>query len=109
MGHHIEKNEKIPNFCIEEWHTSTQCDIFQTHYTCPTVCLLLDTWHRNDHCITVCGKWIFYSSFKVEFPLTQDCLNYKCRGNSTDENNFFVMRAIRGVPPEVVQIRLNIK
>ena len=67
-------------------------------------------WHRNDHCITVCGKWIFYSNFEVDFPLTQDFLNSTCRGNDNDENKFVgVLHAIRAVPLEVVQIRLNMK
>ena len=83
MGHHKE-NEKRLNFSIEEWHTSTLYDIFQNKSTCPTLCLLLEMFHRNDHCITVCGKWIFYSNLKVVLSLTQDCLNYTCCGNDTD-------------------------
>ena len=63
MGNHREKNEKKLNFCIEEWHTSTPYDVFWNQSTYPTVCLLLDTWHRTDHCITVCNKWIVYSNF----------------------------------------------
>ena len=44
----------------------------------------------------------------MEFPLTQDCLNYTCRGNDTAENKFVgVLNAIRAVPPEVFQRRLN--
>ena len=74
------------------------------------MCLLVDTWHQTDHCITVCGKWLFDSNFEVEFPLTQDCLNYTCRGNDTDDINFFgVLRAIREFPPEAIQRRLNTK
>ena len=56
MGHHREKNEKILNHCIEEWHTSTPYDIFWNESTYPTVCLVLDMWHWNDHCIAVWGK-----------------------------------------------------
>ena len=110
MGNHKEKNEKRPNYCIEEWHTSTSYDIFWNKSTYPNVCLLLDTWHRTDHCITVCGKWIFDSNLKVALPLTQDCLNYTCRGNDTDEIIFVgALHAIRSVPTEVVQRRLNMK
>ena len=44
------------------------------------------------------------------FSFTQDCLNYKCRGNDTDANKFVgILHAIRAVPPEVIQRRLNIK
>ena len=83
-------------------------DIFWNQYTYPTLCLLLDTWHRNDHCITVFGKCIFYSNFEVAFQLTQDCLNYTNFSNDTDENKFVgVFHAIRAVSHEVVQIRLN--
>ena len=83
-----KKNEKTLNYCIEEWHTSTPYDIFWNQYTYPTMCLLLDTWNQTDYFITVCSKWIFDSNFEVAFPLTQDCLNYTCRGNDTDEINF---------------------
>ena len=74
------------------------------------MCLLLETWHRTDHCIIVCGKWVFDSNFEVAFPLTQDCSNYTCSGNDTDEIKFVgVLHEIIPVPPEVFQIILNIK
>ena len=88
MGHQKEKNEERLNYSIEELHTSMQYDIFRNQYTYPTVCLLLDTWHRTDYFITFCGKWIFDSNFEVAFPLTQDWLNYTCRSNYTDEIKF---------------------
>ena len=48
--------------------------------------------------------------FEVAFPLTQDCLNYTCCGNDNDENKFVgVLHAIRAVPSEVFQRRLNMK
>ena len=72
--------------------------------------LLLDMRHRTDHCITVCGKWIFDSTLKVSLPLTHVCLNYICCGNETNENKFIgALHAIRSVPFEVVQIILNMK
>ena len=75
------------------------------------MCLLLDTFHWNDHCIIVCGKWIFDSNFEVTFSLTQDCLNYTCRGYDKDDTNEIkfvgVLQAIRAVPPKVVQIRVS--
>ena len=74
MVHHKEKNQKILNYCIEEFHTSTPYDIFWNQSTYPTVSLLLYTWNQNDHCITVCGKWIFDSNLEVALPLTQGCL-----------------------------------
>ena len=74
------------------------------------VCLLLDTLHRTNHFIKFCGKWIFDSNFEVTFPITQDCLNYTCRGNYTDEIKFVgVLHAIRAVPPTHFQGILNIK
>ena len=67
-------------------------------------------WHRTGHCITVFGKWIFDSNLKVALPLTHDSLNYIFRGNDTDENKFIgILHAIRAVPNEVVQRRLNMK
>ena len=66
--------------------------------------LLLDMAHWDDHCITVCGKWIFYSILKLALPLTRAWLNYICSSNDTDKIEIFVvLHAIRAVPPEVVQ------
>ena len=46
----------------------------------------------------------------MTFPITQDCLNYICHGNDTDEIKFVgVLYAIREVPPEVFQGILNMK
>ena len=74
------------------------------------MCLLPDTWNLTNHCITVFDKWIFDSNFEVAFPLTQDFLNYTCRGNEKYEIKFVgVLNTIREVPPEVIQRRLNIK
>ena len=67
-------------------------------------------WHRTVKCIAVCGKWIIDSNFEVALPLTHDFLNYTCCGNDTDENTCFgVLYAIKAVPPEVFQRRLNMK
>ena len=67
-------------------------------------------WQRTDHCSKVCSKLIFDSDFEVMFPFTQDCLNYTCWVNDTDENKFVdVLNAIIAVPPGVVQRRLNMK
>ena len=65
--------------------------------------------HRTDHCITVCGKWIFYSNLEVALPLTKASLNYICSGNDTDDITFVgVLHAIGAVPPIAVQRELNI-
>ena len=74
------------------------------------MCLLLDTAHRSDNCIIVCGKWIFDSNLKLALSLTHAWLNYICSGNDTDEITFVgVLHAIRAVPPEGVPKRLNMK
>ena len=81
----------------------------QNHCNYPTVCLLLDTAHWTNHCITFCGKWIFDSNLETELPLTEALLDYICSGNDTDEITFAgVLHAIRAVPPVVVQKRLKI-
>ena len=68
------------------------------------MCLFLDTAHRNDHCITVFGKWIFDSNLEFALPLTIAWLNYICSGNETDEITFVgVLHAIIAVPPVGVQ------
>ena len=110
LGHHKEKNEKRLNYCIEEWYTSKPYDILWGPYTYPTVCFSLDMCHRTDHCIEVRDKCIFDYNFEVAFPLTQNCLNIKCRGNDTDDIIFVgVSHAIRKVSPEVFQRILNMK
>ena len=74
------------------------------------MCLLLDTSHWTDYCITVFVKLIFDSNFEVEFPLTQDLLNYICCGNDTDDIIFVgILHEIRSVPTKVFQRRLNMK
>ena len=73
------------------------------------MCLLLDTEHQTNHCITVCVKWIFDSNLEYTLPLTEASLNYICSGNDTDEITFVgVLHAIRAVPAIVVQIKLSI-
>ena len=98
------------NYCIVKWHTSTPYDIFRNQSNYPTLCLLLNTSHRTDNYIPVCGKWIFDSNFEATFLLTQYCLTYIWRGNETDEIRCVdVLHDIRAVPPKVVQRRLNMK
>ena len=105
-----EKKTKKLKYRIEELHTYTPYDILWNEFTYPTVCLLLDMWHRNDHCTIDCGKWIFDSNLEVALPLTQVCLNFICCGNETDENKFLcVLHEIIAVPPEKFQRRLIIK
>ena len=106
------KEKKLNNihYHIQEWNKfTTTYDILQNHSKYPTVCLLLDTAHRTDHCITVCGKWIFDSNLEFALPLTKASLNYICSGNDTDEiTRVGVLHAIRAVPPILVQRKLNI-
>ena len=81
----------------------------QNHSNYPTVCLLLDTAHRTDNCITVYGKWIFDSNLESALPLTKASLNFICSSNDTDEITFVGgLHAFRAVPPIVVQIKLKI-
>ena len=110
MGQSIEKPEQRIHYRIQEWNTyTTTYYILQNHSNFTTVCLLLDTSHRTDHCITVCGKWIFDSNLGFALPLTKASLNYICSGNDTDEITFVgFLHAIREVPPIVVQRKLNI-
>ena len=57
------KKEIKIHYHIQEWNKfTTTYDILQNHSNYPAVCLLVDTAHRTDHCITVCGKWIFDSN-----------------------------------------------
>ena len=82
----------------------------QNHCNDPNVCLFLDTAHQTNHCITVCGKWLFDSNLESALALTEASLNYICSGNDTDEITFVgVLHEIRAVPPVVVQKRLKIQ
>ena len=68
------------------------------------MCLLLDTAHRTDNFITICGKWIFDYNLEFALPLTKASLNYICSGNNTDDITFVGgLHAIGAVPPIVVQ------
>ena len=110
IGSYREKNEIRIHYSIQEWHTLSTYDILQNQSNYRTVCFLLDTAHRADHCIEVCGKWIFDSNLKLALPLTRAWLNYTCSGNDTDEITFVgVLHAIRAVPLEGVQKILNLK
>ena len=80
----------------------------QNHYNYPTVCLLidkavcllLDKAHRTDHCITVCGKWIFDSNLEFALPLTKSSLNYIFSGNYNDDIAFVGdLHTIGAIPP----------
>ena len=64
---------------------TTTFDTLQNHCNYPTVCLLLDTAHRTNNCINVCGKWIFDYNLESALPLTEASLNYICSGNDPDE------------------------
>ena len=87
----------------------TTYDILQNHSNYQNVCLLLDTAHQTNHCITVCSKWIFDSNLKSALPLAEASLNYICSGNDTEQIIFVgVLHAIREVPPIVFQQRLKI-
>ena len=71
MRQQKEKNELKIHYHFQEWNTfTTTYDILQNHSNYPTVYLLLDTAHRTDHCITVCGKWKFDSNLEFTLPLT---------------------------------------
>ena len=95
-GQYREKNEIKVHYYIQERHKFTTYDILHNQSNYPTVCFLLDTAHWANHCITVCGKWIFDSNLKLALPLTRDWLNYICYGNDTDEITFVgVLYAIR--------------
>ena len=79
-------------------------DILQNHSNYPTVCLLLDTAHRSDNCITIGGKWIFDYNLEFALPLTKASINFICSGNETDNIKFFgVLHAIGVIPPIVFQ------
>ena len=89
MRQQREKNELKIHYHIQEWNTNTTTyDILHNHYNYPTVCLLLDTSHLTDNCITVCGKWIFDSNLEFALPLTKALLNYIYLGNDTNEITF---------------------
>ena len=71
MGKYREKTEQKIHYQIQEWNTyTTTYDILQNRSNYTTVRLLLDTSHQTDHCINVCGKWIFDSNLEFALPYT---------------------------------------
>ena len=110
MGIIREKTEPKTHYQIQEWEKKTKTfDILQNHYYYPTLCLLLDTEQRTDHCINVCDKCIFDSNLEFALPLTKALLNYICSGNDTGKITCAgVLHAIREVPPIFVQRKLKI-
>ena len=81
----------------------------QNHSNYLTMCLLLDTAHKTDNVITICGKWIFDYNLEFALPLTKASLNFICSGKDTDDITFVgVMHTIGAVTPIVVQRKLNI-
>ena len=68
------------------------------------MCLLLDTAHKTDNVITICGKWIFDYNLEFALSLTKASLNYICSGKDADDITFVgVMHAIGAFPTIVVQ------
>ena len=109
MGKNREKKNKKNMIKFRNRKKTATIDILQNQYKYPTVCLLLDMAHRTNHCITVCGKWIFDYNLESALPLTEALLNYICSGNDTDEITFVgVLYAIRAAPPTVFQRKLKI-
>ena len=54
MGINREKTEPKIHYHIQEWKKNTTTfDILQNNCNYPTVCLLLETAHQKNHCITV--------------------------------------------------------
>ena len=61
----------------------TTYDILQNHSNYPSVCLLIDTAHKTDNVITICGKWIFDYNLEFSLPLTKDSINFICSGSTS--------------------------
>ena len=40
---------------------------------------------KEDHCITVCERWLFDSNFEFALPLCQDSLDLCCSTDETQE------------------------
>ena len=71
MGINREKKNKKYIIKFRNGKKTTTFDILQNHSNYPTVCLLLDTAHRTDHCITILGKWIFDYNLESALTLTE--------------------------------------
>ena len=68
------------------------------------MCLLIDTAHKTDNVITICGKWIFDYNLEFALPLTKASINFICSGKDSYGIKFVgVMHAIGAVPPIFVQ------
>ena len=40
---------------------------------------------KDDHCVTLYGKWLFDSNFDYALPLTKECLDLCCSNEGTNE------------------------
>ena len=68
------------------------------------MCLLLDTAHKTDNVITICGKWIFDYNLEFALPLTKASIKCIWSGKDTYDITFVgVMHAIGAFPQIVVQ------
>ena len=63
MGHHKEKKKNYSIIELRNGIHPRQMIYIWNQSTHPTACLLIDTWHQTNHCITGCSKWISDSNF----------------------------------------------
>ena len=88
----VEKHDTVSFFC-EKMQNHKQLLLFKVldNYNilknkCDDMvnAILCGSDRKMDHCITVWGKWIFYSNYKNALPLTVESLDLCC---SSDESN----------------------
>ena len=81
----LKKHTKPLNFKIlkvNDWN------ILKNEENNLIVVLLQGSDGKEDHCVTILGKWIFDSNLKNAIPLTKESLDLCC--SSDDSNDHFV-------------------
>ena len=74
------------------------------------MCLLPDTAHKTDNCITISGKWIFDYNLEFELPLTRASIDFICSGKDTYDITFvgIMQDSIGGTDPIACIIPTNV-
>jgi hypothetical protein len=106
--HTRQIGEQRIKYTVKRWKLSDGFDIFHNISEYPTVCRLIDKKGGTNHCVTVCGDWVFDSNFEKCFPLSTKWMHFICNPEANDEDGFSgVMDAIRAIPPKIIQLKMN--
>ena len=109
-GHDCKGLQKL-RYSIQTWNEEEKFIPLAELSRFPTMLHLVDSAGNEDHCVTVCGKWIFDSNYSHAWPLSNDSLDAICDNVATDHLKKItfekVKAATRFIPPKVMQQKMN--